>query len=78
MEVEFSLGILGKQAEKWFLDYINPVSCIPFPLPRGRGERFERGASAPLKRPLFYSEESQRETEPLLPKVFPLSQGRAG
>ena len=86
------MGILGKQTEKWFLDYTVSNSCwsdystltavhqpyplYPLPLAKGKGKRFERGALAPLKRPLFYSEEGQREAEPLLPKVFPLMQGR--
>ena len=85
------MGILGKQTEKWFLDYTVSNSCwsdystltavhqpyplYPLPLAKGKGKRFERGASAPLKRPLFYSEESQREAPPLLPKVFPLMIG---
>jgi hypothetical protein len=35
--------------------------------------RFERGALAPLKRPVILLRESQREAESLLTKIFPLS-----
>ncbi len=50
-----------------------PYPLYPLPLDKGKGRRLERGASAPLKRSLLYPEESQREAEPLLLKIFPLS-----
>jgi len=54
------------------------LSPLPPSLSKGRG-RFERGASTPLKHHVFCLEESQREAEPLLPKIFPpLSFGRRG
>ena len=41
------------------------------PLIKGKGKRCLRGASPLLNALLFYSEESQREAEPLLPKPSP-------
>ena len=58
-----------------------PHPLCPLPLAKGKGKRFERGALAPLKHPVFYAEESQREAKPLLSKMFPLSlkgEGDAG
>jgi len=49
------------------------AGLYPLPLGKGKGRRFERGASAPLKRPALSLWESQREASPLLPKIFPLS-----
>jgi len=42
-------------------------------LPRGRGGDLKEGLAPLLNARLFYSEKSQREAEPLLPKIFPLS-----
>jgi hypothetical protein len=48
--------------------FINPIPFIPFPLIRGRGGIFERGAM-PLLNTLINAlefKESQREAKPLL------------
>jgi hypothetical protein len=57
----------------WIAGNQNPIPCIPFPLIRGRGGDSEEGLASLLNAPIFCSKESQREAEPLLPKIFPLS-----
>ena len=52
---------------------INPIPCVPFPLTRGRGGDLKEGLAPLFNALLFRLEESQREAEPLLPTIFPLS-----
>ncbi len=56
----------------------NPIPCVPFPLARGRGGDWKEGLAPLLNALLLCPEESQREAEPLLLKIFPLSLGERG